>query len=95
MALRARPSASRSLPFPIFPAHALAAHRIVWRCAAPVQDTAHVVIVATTDIHGHATDWDYVANRPFPGGLSRVATIVDSLKARYPGAGGGGGRRRC
>ncbi len=53
--------------------------------AAPIQDTAHVVVVATTDVHGHATDWDYVANQPFQGGLSRVATIVDSLKSRYPG----------
>ena len=48
-------------------------------------DTAHVVIVATTDLHGHATDWDYVANQPSPGGLTRVVTIVDSLRARYPG----------
>ncbi len=53
--------------------------------AAPLQDTAHVVLVATTDLHGHVTDWDYVADRPFPGGLSRVATVVDSLRARYPG----------
>jgi len=53
--------------------------------AAPLQDTAHVVIVATTDVHGHVTDWDYVANQPSSGGLTRVATIVDSLKARYPG----------
>ena len=53
--------------------------------AAPLQDTAHVVIVATTDLHGHVTDWDYVADRPFPGGLARVATVVDSLRARFPG----------
>jgi 2',3'-cyclic-nucleotide 2'-phosphodiesterase (5'-nucleotidase family) len=53
--------------------------------AAPLQDTAHVVVVATTDLHGHVTDWDYIANQPSFGGLSRVATIVDSLKARYPG----------
>ena len=53
--------------------------------AAPVQDTAHVVVVATTDVHGHATDWDYIANQPFAGGLSRVATVVDSIKSRYPG----------
>jgi 2',3'-cyclic-nucleotide 2'-phosphodiesterase/3'-nucleotidase/5'-nucleotidase len=53
--------------------------------AGPVQDTAHIVLVATTDVHGHATDWDYVRGRPFPGGLTRVATIVDSLKARHPG----------
>ena len=52
---------------------------------APVQDTAHLVLVATTDVHGHATDWDYLAGKPFPGGLTRVATIVDSLRARYPG----------
>jgi 2',3'-cyclic-nucleotide 2'-phosphodiesterase / 3'-nucleotidase / 5'-nucleotidase len=48
-------------------------------------DTAHVVIVATTDLHGHVTDWDYVANQPASGGLTRVASLVDSLKARYPG----------
>jgi 2',3'-cyclic-nucleotide 2'-phosphodiesterase / 3'-nucleotidase / 5'-nucleotidase len=53
--------------------------------AAPLQDTAHVVVVATTDVHGHATDWDYVADRPLAGGVTRVATIVDSLRARYPG----------
>ncbi|MGH7510402.1 MAG: 5'-nucleotidase C-terminal domain-containing protein [Gemmatimonadales bacterium] len=51
----------------------------------PAQDTAHVVVVATTDVHGHATDWDYLYDRPFAGGLTRVATIVDSLKARHPG----------
>ncbi len=53
--------------------------------AAPLQDTAHVVVVATTDLHGHVTDWDYIANQPAFGGLTRVATIVDSLKERYPG----------
>jgi 2',3'-cyclic-nucleotide 2'-phosphodiesterase/3'-nucleotidase/5'-nucleotidase len=53
--------------------------------ATPVQDTAHLVLVATTDIHGHATDWDYLSGKPFAGGLARVATIVDSLRARYPG----------
>jgi 2',3'-cyclic-nucleotide 2'-phosphodiesterase/3'-nucleotidase/5'-nucleotidase len=53
--------------------------------AAPVQDTAHLVVVATTDVHGHATEWDYLNRKPFPGGLARVATIVDSLRARYPG----------
>ena len=44
-----------------------------------------MVVVATTDVHGHATDWDYVANQSSAGGLTRVATIVDSLRARYPG----------
>ncbi|HEV8453912.1 MAG TPA: 5'-nucleotidase C-terminal domain-containing protein [Gemmatimonadales bacterium] len=53
--------------------------------AAPAQDTAHVVLVATTDVHGHATEWDYARRQPFAGGLARVATVVDSLRADYPG----------
>jgi 2',3'-cyclic-nucleotide 2'-phosphodiesterase (5'-nucleotidase family) len=52
--------------------------------AAP-PDTAHLVLVATTDVHGHATEWDFVADQPFPGGLTRAATVIDSLRARYPG----------
>lgn len=48
-------------------------------------DTTHLVLVATTDVHGRAYGWDYVADRPFAGGLARVATVVDSLRARYPG----------
>ncbi|HEU5040480.1 MAG TPA: bifunctional UDP-sugar hydrolase/5'-nucleotidase, partial [Gemmatimonadales bacterium] len=52
---------------------------------AQVPDTAHVVLVATTDVHGRTTGWDYVAHRPAPGGLARVAVIVDSLRRRYPG----------
>jgi 2',3'-cyclic-nucleotide 2'-phosphodiesterase/3'-nucleotidase/5'-nucleotidase len=52
----------------------------------PAQDTAHVVVVATTDVHGHVNAWDYVADRPAPWGLSRAATVVDSVRAAYPGA---------
>src|SRR3954451_13965090 len=52
---------------------------------APARDSAHVVLVATTDVHGHVTAWDYTRQRPFPGGLSRMAAVVDSLRARYPG----------
>ncbi|MFN2570782.1 MAG: 5'-nucleotidase C-terminal domain-containing protein [Gemmatimonadales bacterium] len=48
-------------------------------------DTAHVVIVATTDIHGRALAWDYVHDAAAPGGLSRVATALETLRARYPG----------
>jgi 2',3'-cyclic-nucleotide 2'-phosphodiesterase (5'-nucleotidase family) len=49
-----------------------------------VQDTAHVVLVATTDLHGHMTGRDYVGERAAPNGVARVARIVDSLRARYP-----------
>lgn len=53
--------------------------------AAPLSDTTHLVLVATTDVHGHATAWDYVGGKSFPGGLTRAATIIDSLRARYRG----------
>ena len=52
---------------------------------AQAPDTAHVVLVATTDVHGRATAWDYLADRAAPGGLARVATLVDSLRRRFPG----------
>lgn len=48
-------------------------------------DTVRLVVVATADLHGYATGWDYLRNQPWPGGLTRVATVVDSLRERYPG----------
>jgi len=48
------------------------------------QDTVHLVVAATTDVHGHATAWDYTRDAPFPGGLARAATAVDSLRRLYP-----------
>ncbi|KPJ95434.1 MAG: hypothetical protein AMS18_02875 [Gemmatimonas sp. SG8_17] len=53
--------------------------------SATAQDTAHVVVVATTDVHGRAYHWDYLNDREAPLGLTRVATVVDSLRARYMG----------
>ena len=53
--------------------------------ATQAQDTAQIIVVSTTDVHGHATAWNYLTNTPFPGGLVRAARIVDSLRARYPG----------
>lgn len=48
-------------------------------------DTTHLVIVATTDVHGHATAWNYLTDAEYPGGLSRAATVLDSLRRQYPG----------
>src|SRR5213083_3200534 len=53
--------------------------------AVSAPDTAHVVIVATTDVHGRVFGWDYVRDAVAPGGLSRVATALETLRARYPG----------
>ncbi len=52
--------------------------------SSAVSDTAHVVIVATTDVHGRVLGWDYVRDAAAPGGLSRAATTVESLRAQYP-----------
>ncbi len=48
-------------------------------------DTVRLVLVASTDLHGHVTAWDYVQNVPARDGLVRAATIIDSLRDRYPG----------
>ncbi|HEV8381936.1 MAG TPA: 5'-nucleotidase C-terminal domain-containing protein [Gemmatimonadales bacterium] len=48
-------------------------------------DTAHIVIVATTDVHGRVFGWDYVRDAAAPGGLSRAATALETLRGRYPG----------
>lgn len=49
-------------------------------------DSAVVVIAATTDVHGRVRGWDYFANAPDTlRGLSRAATIVDSIRQARPG----------
>src|SRR5213594_1867773 len=52
--------------------------------STPVSDTAHVVIVATTDVHGRVLGWDYVRDVAGSGGLSRAATVIETLRAQYP-----------
>ncbi|MGH7567748.1 MAG: 5'-nucleotidase C-terminal domain-containing protein, partial [Gemmatimonadales bacterium] len=47
-------------------------------------DTAHVVIVATTDVHGRIRGWDYVRDAEGPGGLARAATILETLRGQHP-----------
>src|SRR5574340_657384 len=49
-------------------------------------DSLDLVVAATTDVHGRVRGWDYYANRPDPArGLTRAATIVDSLRSGAPG----------
>ena len=52
--------------------------------APQTPDTAHIVIVATTDVHGRVLGWDDVRDAEAPGGLSRAATIIGTLRAQYP-----------
>src|SRR5207237_10721799 len=51
---------------------------------SPTPDTAHLVILATTDVHGRVLGWDYVHDVAAPGGLARAATILQTLRAQYP-----------
>jgi 2',3'-cyclic-nucleotide 2'-phosphodiesterase/3'-nucleotidase/5'-nucleotidase len=45
-----------------------------------------LVVAATTDAHGRVRGWNYETNRPDPArGLTRAATIVDSLRHAEPG----------
>ena len=47
--------------------------------------TLDIVVAATTDVHGRLRGWDYYANAPETNrGLSRAATIVDSLRSANP-----------
>jgi 2',3'-cyclic-nucleotide 2'-phosphodiesterase (5'-nucleotidase family) len=53
---------------------------------APGSDTTQLVIAATTDVHGRLRGWDYFADAPDTlRGLSRAATIIDSVRASHPG----------
>ena len=45
-----------------------------------------LVVATTTDVHGRVTAWDYYANQSDAvRGLTRAATIVDSVRAANPG----------
>src|SRR3989475_13238863 len=50
----------------------------------PVSDTAHVVIVATTDVHGRVLGWDYVRDVAGAGGVLRAPTGIETLRGPYP-----------
>jgi 2',3'-cyclic-nucleotide 2'-phosphodiesterase (5'-nucleotidase family) len=45
-----------------------------------------LIVAGTTDVHGWLRGWDYYANAAdTTRGLTRAATIVDSLRAAHPG----------
>lgn len=49
-------------------------------------DTFDLVVAGTTDVHGRLRGWNYESNAPDPArGLSRAASIVDSLRRAAPG----------
>ena len=53
--------------------------------AASGPDSLTLVVAGTTDVHGWLRGWDYFANAPdTTRGLTRVATIMDSLRSANP-----------
>src|ERR1041384_2738384 len=66
--------------------HIIAALCLAFQAAAASPDTAHVVIVATTDVHGRALGWGYVREAASPGGLSRAPAALEARRARAPGS---------
>jgi 2',3'-cyclic-nucleotide 2'-phosphodiesterase/3'-nucleotidase/5'-nucleotidase len=48
-------------------------------------DSVELIVAGTTDVHGWLRGWDYFANAPdSTRGLTRIATIVDSLRTAHP-----------
>src|ERR1700712_3100992 len=64
-----------------------AAAGCVTASSLPAQATTYdLVVAATTDVHGRVRGWNYETNREdVARGLSRAATIVDSVRAAAPG----------
>ena len=53
---------------------------------SPAGKTFDLVVLSTTDVHGRVRGWDYYGDSAESGrGLSRAATIVDSVRAANPG----------
>lgn len=79
-----------ALPVLVAPVPLVAAQRSggIAEAASASRATAtslRLVIAATTDTHGRLRGWDYYTNAADPvRGLTRVATVVDSLRAANP-----------
>lgn len=50
----------------------------------PQAQALSLSVLATTDVHGHALNWDYFTDGPYPAGeelgLSRAKTVVDGIR---------------
>ncbi|MDB4912567.1 MAG: cpdB [Gemmatimonadetes bacterium] len=58
----------------------------VYALPAAGQDTMDLIVAGTTDVHGRIRGWNYETNKVDNArGLSRAATIVDSLRRSAPG----------
>lgn len=51
---------------------------------AAATEPVSLTILATSDLHGHICNWDYVRAEPSPLGLATVATIVNEERRKDP-----------
>lgn len=52
--------------------------------ASTPADTLRLVLLSTTDLHGHVLSWDYFADVPAPGqGLEGLVPVLDSIRSRH------------
>ncbi|SMY12992.1 5'-nucleotidase C-terminal domain-containing protein [Brevibacterium jeotgali] len=73
---------------PTVPAALAAAALVVGPAASatamPAPQALSMSVLATTDVHGHALNWDYFTNAPYPAGeelgLDRAKTVVDGIR---------------
>ncbi len=51
-----------------------------------LRERVEIIVASTTDVHGRLRGWDYFRDAPDSArGLTRAATIVDSLRSAHPG----------
>src|SRR5699024_8781452 len=75
---------------PTVPAALAAAALVVGPAASataiPTPQALSLSVLATTDVHGHALNWDYFTNAPYPAGeelgLDRAKTVVDGIRTQ-------------
>src|SRR5918999_2073173 len=70
--------------------HRLVALILLAACASAPRTNSpqnlELLVAGTTDVHGWLRGWDYYASAAdTTRGLTRAATIVDSLRAAHPG----------
>ncbi|HEY6186545.1 MAG TPA: 5'-nucleotidase C-terminal domain-containing protein [Pyrinomonadaceae bacterium] len=56
----------------------------VWAESPAAPPRAHIVVMATTDLHGNILPLDYYTNKPDARGLAKVATIIRQARRENP-----------
>ncbi|MEE9208142.1 MAG: 5'-nucleotidase C-terminal domain-containing protein [Gemmatimonadota bacterium] len=52
---------------------------------AAAEERVQLLLLGTTDVHGHLLPWNYATDQPEDGSLAQAATVIDSLRAANDG----------